>query len=250
MKLWKGNTIPLVIAFVMAALASCSNRNGLQPVHGLGGNVLEHPTLAPDFTLTDQHGSSFHMADTNGKVVLMTFIYTHCTDICPFEAVKVKAARSLSGNDASRVEFVTITTDPKRDTPSVMGAYSKALGMDDTWHFVGGDPKAVQAVWSSYGIGVSVDPGTGAVAEGHDGHEKESHEATMDMSDRGLTRGLSDGDLDLVGQIVQQFGGGYDVGHSAPFWLVDKRGYLRTVMDGGATPEELVKNIRILLSLR
>ena len=84
MKLWKGNTVPLVITIAVVVLASCSKSNGPQPVRGLGGNVLEHPKLAPGFTLTDQHGSAFHMADTRGKVTLITFIYTHCTDICPF----------------------------------------------------------------------------------------------------------------------------------------------------------------------
>ena len=50
----------------------------------LVGTVMPRPAAAPDFTLTDQHGGLFHMAATHGKVVVMTFIYTHCTDLCPF----------------------------------------------------------------------------------------------------------------------------------------------------------------------
>ena len=48
---------------------------------------------------------------------------------------------------------------------------------------------------------------------------------------------------------ARQFGGGYDVGHSAPFWIVDKKGMIRVGMDAGATPADLVTNIRVLLKL-
>jgi cytochrome oxidase Cu insertion factor (SCO1/SenC/PrrC family) len=219
-------------------------------VAGLGGNVLEHPSLAADFTLVDQHGSAFRMADTRGKVVLMTFIYTHCTDICPFEAAKVKVSHDLLGSDAEKVAFVTVTTDPKRDTPQVMAAYSRALELDDVWRFVGGDPKAVQAVWADYGIGVSIDPATEAVAEGQESDKGDSASHSMHAADPGFANGLSSLDLDLVGRIIDQFGGGYDVGHSAPFWFIDKHGYIRAVMDGSATPTEMVKSIRALLALR
>ena len=41
------------------------------------------------------------MAATQGKVVVMSFIYTHCTDICPYIAVKEKDAYALLGNDAA-----------------------------------------------------------------------------------------------------------------------------------------------------
>jgi cytochrome oxidase Cu insertion factor (SCO1/SenC/PrrC family) len=249
---------PFAAAVLGVFLASCGGGNRVQPAAGLGGNVIEHPVQAADFTLTDQHGLPFHMADTRGKVALMSFIYTSCTDICPFEAVKVKVAHDLLGADADKVAFVTVTTDPKRDTPEVMGAYSKTLGMFDAWHFVGGSPKDVKAVWFNYGIGVTVDPETEAVAAKEEASSNDTEKASSeessghshDMGDRGLTSGLSEVDLDLVGKLEQSFGGGYDVGHSAPFWFVDKRGYIRAVMDGGATPEDLVRNIRVLLALK
>ncbi len=65
--------------------------------------------------------------------------------------------------------------------------------------------------------------------------------------DKPPTQGLSSDDLTLVGKIVQQFGGGYDVGHSAPFWIVDKRGMIRVGMDADATPADIVTNVRMLL---
>ena len=64
------------------------------------------------------------------------------------------------------------------------------------------------------------------------------------------TQGLSKADLDLAGQIGDQFGGGYDVGHSAPFWIVDKHGRVQVLMDADATPADIVTNVRVLLKAK
>ena len=251
-------------ALCFALLVACAPSRKEQPVTGLVGNLLQQPSPAPDFTLIDQHGAPFHMAAMRGKVVLMSFIYTHCTDICPFIAVKVKDAYTLLGNDAANVVFVAVTTDPKRDVPQVTAAFSKELGLSDVWHFVGGAPEAVQAVWANYGIGVTVDPDTEAVAP-----PKEEKMSAMSSpkdktggapSENTVTnsagtdsdapiQGLSKSDLALAGTLSQEFGGGYDVGHSAPFWIVDKKGMIHVGMDADATPADLVTNIRVLLKL-
>jgi hypothetical protein len=64
------------------------------------------------------------------------------------------------------------------------------------------------------------------------------------------TQGLSSSDIELAGTLSDKFGGGYDVGHSAPFWLVDKKGLIRIGMDAESTPVDLVTNIRALLNLK
>lgn len=256
----------VILALLCSALLPAfATGNQEQPVPGVVGNLLQHSSPAPDFTLTDQNGATFHMAAMKGKVVLMSFIYTHCTDICPYIAVKVKNAYTLLGNDAVNVVFVAVTTDPKRDVPAVTAAYSKELGLLDVWHFVSGTPKAVQAVWFSYGIGVTVDQDTDAVAPPKDekmsamsSQTDKTGSASTDSTEAkggGMemappTQGLSSSDIDLAGTLSDKFGGGYDVGHSAPFWIVDKKGLIHVGMDADATPVDLVTNIRALLSLK
>jgi len=237
MKASRSWIMPLLLCGVL--LPACGLGNREQPLTGVVGNLLQHPSAAADFTLTDQHGTAFHMADARGKVVLMTFIYTHCTDICPFLSLKVKRAHDLLGPDADGVVIVAVTTDPKRDVPKVTAAYSKALGMFDSWHFVGGPADAVQAVWANYGIGVTADPDTSAAAT-----------STKDQDTGEPIQGLTHADLALAGSIGQEFGGGYDVGHSAPFWIIDRKGVIRVGMDAGATPDDIVTNIRVLLRRR
>ncbi len=139
--------------FMALVLLAAPHLHALPP-STLKGNVFSQPWPATDFTLTDQNGTPFHMADTKGKVVVMTYIYTHCTDFCPFVALKLKAAGKLLGSEAGKFVLVAVTTDPERDTPRVCAAYSKAIGMSDSWHFVTGPLAEVRSVWKSYYIGV------------------------------------------------------------------------------------------------
>ena len=121
---------------VFVAHAAFAQGGAALTATGLIGAVYTPPVPAADFTLIDQHGTPFHMADMKGKVVVFSFLYTHCEDVCPFLALKLRAAQRLLGNDAARVGFVAITTDPQRDTPEVIAKYSRAIGLFDIWHFV------------------------------------------------------------------------------------------------------------------
>ncbi len=236
------NPLKVQIAAILACgvvLSISARGNTEQPAAGLVGTVLEHASPAPDFTLTDQHGAAFHMADTKGRVVVLIFIYTHCVDACPYIALKVKNAISLLGRDAGKAAFVAVTTDPKRDIPEVNLAYSRAFALEDAWSFVTGPLESVKAVWANYGIGVEIAAETP--------HRKDSDSAAeADF----VTRGLSKPDLTLAGRIIEQFGGGYDVGHSVPFWIIDTSGRVRASLDANATPSEIVTDVRLLMKGR
>jgi cytochrome oxidase Cu insertion factor (SCO1/SenC/PrrC family) len=207
---------------------------------GLAGNVYDKPWPAADFTLTDQNGEKFHMADTLGKVVVLSFIYTHCTDFCPFVALKLKAARALLGPDAEKAVLLVVTTDPLRDTPKVLAEYTMAMGMEKSWHFVTGRLSAMRQVWKDYFIGVEIEkesPGT-APAKPDPAAEEEA---------RKVAKGLTSEERSLAGSIIDQFGGGYGVSHDIPFWFVDPRGMMRVSLDADATPQDIAKDIQVLL---
>jgi cytochrome oxidase Cu insertion factor (SCO1/SenC/PrrC family) len=205
----------------------------------LVGTVIPRPAAAPDFTLTDQHGLPFHMAETRGRVVVMTFIYTHCTDLCPFVTMKLKSARDQLGRDADKAVFVAVTTDPARDTQPVIAAYSKAAGLFDDWHFLTGTLPAVKDVWFNYGVGVDIEK---PVKEGDTGDASQGS-----ATDAEPTQGLSPGEVDIAHRIVDRFGGGYDVSHSAPYWIIDRQGKIRASMDADALPSQIAANVRALM---
>jgi protein SCO1/2 len=61
---------------------------------------------APDFRLTDQSGRAVSFAGRRGRVVVLTFLYTHCPDECPLIAEKLHSTAGQMGDAMSKVSFV------------------------------------------------------------------------------------------------------------------------------------------------
>ncbi|MCB4823103.1 SCO family protein [Roseicella aerolata] len=94
---------------------------------------------APDFALQDAEGRPVGLADLRGKVVVLHFIYAACPDACPLHADLIARIQEMVNLTPMReqVRFVTITTDPERDTPEVMRGYGEAHGLDPAnWTFL------------------------------------------------------------------------------------------------------------------
>jgi len=87
---------------------------------------------APDFTLTDQNGRPLQLSSLHGDVVLLTFGFTHCPNICPTTMANLAGIiNSLPPAERQRVRVCFITVDPARDRPPQMkdyvGFYSKSF---------------------------------------------------------------------------------------------------------------------------
>ncbi len=142
-------TATIVLLLVCAASALASPAPSAFPVVG---------TRAPDFTLTDQLDHRVQLSQFHGKLILLNFIYAHCVDVCPIvtaNLVKVQRALIARGWWGKDVVFLSVTTDPVRDLPSVLRKYAEARGADSgSWHFLTGDVAAVRRVHKLYGITV------------------------------------------------------------------------------------------------
>jgi protein SCO1/2 len=98
---------------------------------------------APDFALRDAEGRSVSLADFSGKVVALHFIYASCPDFCPLHADLIARIQEMVNQTPMReqVQFISITTDPKRDTPEVLRDYGPAHGLDPVnWVFLTSGP--------------------------------------------------------------------------------------------------------------
>jgi protein SCO1 len=91
----------------------------------LTGAVLDQPYVVPATALTDTDGASYSLADdTNKRLTLVFFGYTHCPDICPAVMSNLASAMTrLDDADRDRVDVVFVTTDPARDTEKVLRNY-------------------------------------------------------------------------------------------------------------------------------
>src|SRR6266851_3086056 len=98
---------------------------------------------APDFQLTDQTGAVFASSSLAGRVTLLDFVYTHCTDACPIlRATFQQAQRKLADEKllGDRVMLVSLSVDPQHDTSAVLAEYGKQFKADATgWKFLTGD---------------------------------------------------------------------------------------------------------------
>lgn len=105
----------MLLVLALAAVAAIP-LTALWQAFGPKGNV------APDFTLTDQHGLAFTLSAQRGHPVVLFFGYTHCPDACPTTLAHLaKAVTSPSVPADVRVAFITV--DPYRDSPAVLKRY-------------------------------------------------------------------------------------------------------------------------------
>jgi len=94
---------------------------------------------SPDFTLQDAEGNVVRRADLRGEVTVLHFIYTSCPDVCPLHADRIAEIQEMVNQTPMKdhVRFVSITTDPKNDTPDVLRDYGPAHGLDPVnWVFL------------------------------------------------------------------------------------------------------------------
>lgn len=164
---------------------------------GAASAKLEKPTKIPwadpypayPFSLTDQDGRLVALNSLQGRVVVLSFLYTNCKTVCPLLARQLTQLQHdlgpLMGRD---ILFLSVTIDPKRDTPEVLKRYGETLGIDfRSWRLLTGPEERIQEVLRAYRIHVEV--------------EKEPH--------------------------GPQQGEGYELGHGAPIYLIDQWGRVR-----------------------
>jgi cytochrome oxidase Cu insertion factor (SCO1/SenC/PrrC family) len=115
-----------------------------------------------DFALRDHDGSLVRSASLRGKVVLVTFLDSQCTESCPIIASEVgRGLELLSAAERRRVFAVAISTDPKEDSAASVRAFlrrNRALGK---LHYVGGgepEPK-LRRIWKQFQILSSLESG-------------------------------------------------------------------------------------------
>ncbi|HYG90487.1 MAG TPA: SCO family protein [Azospirillum sp.] len=122
-----------LLALSMSSIAQAHSLNEVE--HSLSSKdqyveVVNRP--APGFRLTDTDGHTVSLDDLKGKVVALWFIYTNCPDVCPLHTEAIASIqRAINATPMKdRVRFVAITTDPERDTPTVLKEYGPAHGLD------------------------------------------------------------------------------------------------------------------------
>ncbi|MBJ29030.1 MAG: hypothetical protein CMB61_03110 [Euryarchaeota archaeon] len=138
------------LSLVIAALfvsAGCLDSGGID----IKGTEYRDPPDAPEFNLTNQHGDSVSMADFEGRVVVVAFIYTSCPDICLIISSNLDYVGKNLGEYSEEVDIISITIDPARDTVSHLSEWTEARGY--AWDHLTSDTSSVmEQVWDEWKV--------------------------------------------------------------------------------------------------
>jgi protein SCO1/2 len=125
--------------------------------------VLQAGDAVPDFTLIDQRRGSVRLSALQGKVVVITFIYTRCPlpNFCfrmsnNFGVLHRRFA-DVMGKD---LVLLSITFDPEHDQPETLADYARTWAKDDKdWHFLTGQAADVEKICREFGVNSWQDEG-------------------------------------------------------------------------------------------
>lgn len=111
--------------------------------------------VVPDVVLTDADDRPVRLREllAGNEPVMMNFIFTTCSTICPVTTKVFSDVPARLGGEAQRLRMVSISIDPENDTPQQLKAYARSFQAGERWKFLTGrtqDVKAVQIAFDSY----------------------------------------------------------------------------------------------------
>ena len=119
-------------------------------------------TVGGPFTLRAPDGATVTDETYRGKWLLVFFGYTSCPDLCPTTLNAIAGALETLGAAAEQLQPIFITVDPERDTPEVMGKFTKSF--DSRIVGLTGSTQQIAAVEKRYGAYSALHK-TGAAAQ-------------------------------------------------------------------------------------
>jgi|SRR5579875_1508957 len=156
--------LALAVSMAASAYVTVHDRNAAgtpSPLVQLMGLSDLNRQSAPEFTLTDQHAKQVSLEQFRGKAVLLAFMDSRCTEVCPVLAQEFRLAEHDLGAAAAQVAFVGVNVDPMGESVEAVAHFSRIHGLSSlqNWFFLTGTTSALRAVWKAYGIEVVVPKG-------------------------------------------------------------------------------------------
>ena len=120
----------------------------------VAGGASPIDTVAPGFTLTDQHGRRVTLSSLRGKVVLLTFLDPVCVSDCPLIAQEFRQASRLLGGKTRQVELIAVNVNPLYHELAYTQAFDRQEGLDAVpdWLYLTASPAVLRQVYHSYSV--------------------------------------------------------------------------------------------------
>jgi cytochrome oxidase Cu insertion factor (SCO1/SenC/PrrC family) len=112
---------------------------------------------APDLRLRDQTGRLVTLSSERGRVVLLAFLDSRCTQVCPIEGrLLADAQQRLPAR--TRADVVVVSVDPWADTAQSARAFAAKAHWSGSWRWLLGTLAELKPVWARYGVAVRRTP--------------------------------------------------------------------------------------------
>jgi protein SCO1/2 len=150
----------LVISTVTSGCGGRSSSGSTAAGDGsaLGGTTLTPVKAAPGLALRNYLGDQVSLDRYGGKAVLVTFLYTHCIDVCPVIAAKLRVVLQQLGPEVRRVQVIAVSVDPRGDTRKTVAAFLKIHRLTGRIKYLIGSAAQLAPVWSAWHVAATRDP--------------------------------------------------------------------------------------------
>ena len=145
----------LAVCVLVAGCGSAASKTEAPPAtttsNGLSGGAISPPDRALPIALHDAHGRAFTLAGQRGRWTLVTFLYTHCPDVCPLIASNLNTVLRARGPKA-KLSVLAVSVDPKGDTRAAVRAYERRMHLEPNFHFLIGTRAQLRPVWAAWHV--------------------------------------------------------------------------------------------------
>jgi protein SCO1/2 len=158
----------------------------------------------PPFTLTNEEGQPYGLADLRGHVWVADFIFTSCPTVCPKLTQRMAVIQHRARNLGDAFRLVSFTVDPENDTPARLEAYARSYHANPyRWKFLTGSNADVeQTIVKGFKIAMGKEesvPGNGIFSIFHG-------EKFVLVDDKGAIRGYYDAEDEDIDRLMRDIG--------------------------------------------
>jgi protein SCO1 len=125
------------------------------------GATLSPVDPAPPLALHNYLGDKVDIRQYGGHPVLVTFLYTHCPDVCPLTAANLRAALvQMPAPEARRLRIVAVSVDPRGDTRASVASFLQMHDLGGRMKYLIGSAPTLARVWAAWRIGAQTESAT------------------------------------------------------------------------------------------
>jgi len=118
------------------------------------GSLAQPASPEPALSLRNYKGEAVNIKQYRGKAVLVTFLYTHCPDVCPIIASNLGVALRLMGPaQAAKTQVIAVSVDPRGDTPKTVARFLATHLVTGRMQYLIGSLHELAPTWKAWYVG-------------------------------------------------------------------------------------------------